>query len=116
MMRRALKIFEETLEDMHTIVAKTLKPGDPLYPTATHRGEFALDVYAGQYGIRPDIARYLTDLAALLKNTNRPKEAKPMMRRALLIVLKFTRETGNTHPDLSEFLRTYSTLLKEIIA
>ena len=114
MMRRALKIFEETLADIHTIVEKTLKPQDPLYPTATHRNELALDVYEGQHGIRPDIARCLNDLAALLKDTNRPKEAEPMMRRALVIVLKFTREAGYTHPDLSEFLRNYSALLKEI--
>jgi hypothetical protein len=36
------------------------------------------------------------------------------MRRGLLILLKFTRETGHLHPHLGRALENYSGLLKEM--
>ena len=36
------------------------------------------------------------------------------MRRALLVLLKFTHQTGHLHPDLSVALKNYSGLLKEM--
>jgi hypothetical protein len=65
-------------------------------------------------GLRPNVARDLNNLAVLLRDTNRPGEAEPLMRRALMIVLTFTRETGNIHSDLREFLKNYSSLLEEM--
>jgi hypothetical protein len=49
-----------------------------------------------------------------LQATNRPGEAEPLYRRALLILLKFTRETGHLHPHLRVTLENYSGLLKEM--
>jgi hypothetical protein len=62
----------------------------------------------------PDVATDLNNLAQLLKHTTRLAEAEPLMRRALLILLKFTRETGHIHPRLKETLKSYSGFLKEM--
>jgi hypothetical protein len=53
----------------------------------------------------PKVAIHLNNLAALLQDTNRLSEAEPLMRRALLVLLKFTHETGHLHPDLSVALK-----------
>jgi hypothetical protein len=41
-------------------------------------------------------------------------EAEPLMKRHLVIFVKFTRETGHPHPHLSDALYNYSALLKEM--
>ena len=44
--------------------------------------------------------------------TNRLAEAEPLMRRALVIFLTFTRKTGYPHPHLQTATRNYELLLK----
>ncbi|WP_295427851.1 hypothetical protein [uncultured Thiodictyon sp.] len=46
-------------------------------------------------------------LAQLLQATDRLPEAEPPLRRALLILLAFTRTTGHAHPHLRLFLANY---------
>jgi hypothetical protein len=48
----------------------------------------------------------------LLKDTNRLEEAEPLMRRHLIIFLKFTRSTGHLHPHLKAALRNYRGILE----
>jgi len=47
----------------------------------------------------------------VLKATNRLGEAEPLMRRALVIVLQFTRDTGHPHPHLRVAIGHYRKLL-----
>ena len=75
----------------------------------------ALAIDEKSYGPEhPNVASDLNNLAQLLQATNRLAEAEPLMRRALLILLKFTHETGHLHPGLSVALKNYSGLLKEM--
>jgi len=75
----------------------------------------ALAIDEKSYGPEhPSVALRLNNLALLLQDTNRLGEAEPLMRQALLILLKFTRETGHLHPDLRVVLENYSGLLKEM--
>ncbi len=75
----------------------------------------ALTIDEKSYGPEhPKVATNLNNLALLLQATNRLAEAEPLMRRALLILLKFTRETGHLHPDLRVDLENYSGLLKKM--
>ncbi len=60
----------------------------------------------------PNVACALNSLALLLKDTNRLTEAEPLMRRALGIVLDFTRRTGYEHPHLRIVQGNYATILK----
>ena len=46
----------------------------------------------------------LNNLAQLLQATNRLAEAEPLSRRAVGIVLAFTRHTGHEHPHLHRFI------------
>jgi tetratricopeptide (TPR) repeat protein len=46
--------------------------------------------------------------------TDRHTEAEPLMRRALAILLKFTRATSHEHPELRKFYRNYGVLLGEM--
>ena len=63
----------------------------------------------------PNVARDLNNLATLLEATNRLDEAEPLMRRALLILLKpFVRRTGHEHPHLEQALGNYRALLEAI--
>jgi Flp pilus assembly protein TadD len=59
-----------------------------------------------------DEAVVLSNLAGLLQATNRPAEAEPLMRRALVIVLKFTRDSGQRHPHLEVYFGNYRALLQ----
>ena len=61
----------------------------------------------------PAIAFRLNNLAVLLKDTNRRAEATPLMRQAVLILLRFTLQTGHPHQNLSKMLNNYVSLLKE---
>lgn len=58
---------------------------------------------------QPNIASRLSNLAALLLNTNRMLEAEPLMRRALAIDEK---AYGTEHPDLSIVLNNLAFLLQ----
>jgi hypothetical protein len=62
----------------------------------------------------PNVARDLNNLAMLLQTTNRLREAEPLMRRHLLILPKFTRDTGHRHPNLQAAFVNYQGLLQAI--
>ena len=51
-------------------------------------------------------------MAQLLQATNRLSEAEPLMRRVVLILLAFTRDTGHVHPHLRPAIRNYGALLE----
>jgi hypothetical protein len=75
----------------------------------------ALSIDEKSYGPEhPDVAIDLHNLAVLLQDTNRLEEAEPLMRRQLVILVKFTRETGHLHPNLRDAFNDYFALLKEI--
>ena len=75
----------------------------------------ALAIDEKSYGPEhPKVAIDLNNLALLLQATNRLGEAEPLMKRALVILLKFTRETGHPHPHLRDALHNYFALLKEM--
>jgi hypothetical protein len=59
----------------------------------------------------PEVATDLNNLASLLQATNRLAEAEPLMRRALLIRIEFTRLTGHKHPHLDTARANYRELL-----
>ncbi|MEO0094213.1 MAG: hypothetical protein ABIK67_08185 [candidate division WOR-3 bacterium] len=42
------------------------------------------------------------------------KEAEPLSRRALAILLKFTQRTGYQHPYLQVMVQNYAVLLREL--
>ena len=54
----------------------------------------------------------LNNLALLLQATNRLEEAEPLMRRHLIIFLKFTRSTGHLHPHLKAAFGNYRGILE----
>jgi hypothetical protein len=62
----------------------------------------------------PEVATDLSNLALLLQVTNRLAEAEPLMRRALLIRIAFTRLTGHKHPRLDTSQRKYRELLEAL--
>jgi hypothetical protein len=68
----------------------------------------ALAIYEKSYGTEhPNVANTLNNLAQLLKATNRLAEAEPPMRRALAILLNFSRRTGYDHPNQKAVLVPY---------
>jgi acyl-CoA synthetase (AMP-forming)/AMP-acid ligase II len=60
----------------------------------------------------PNYAGAINNLAKLLKNTNRLAEAEPLMRRVLVIVLKFTHDNGHLHPHFHDAMGSYVSLLQ----
>jgi hypothetical protein len=53
----------------------------------------------------------LNSLARLLQVTGRLAEAAPLMRRQLVIFLKFERATGHAHPHRNVSIANYQALL-----
>jgi hypothetical protein len=75
----------------------------------------ALAIDERSYGPKhPKVATALNNLAQLLQANNRLVEAEPLMRRALLILLKFTHATSHTHPELRKFIENYRYFLGEM--
>ena len=75
----------------------------------------ALAIDEASYGdAHPNVARDLSNLAQLLKATNRLGEAEPLMRRPGVIFLRFQRDTGHSHPHREAALNNYAMLLKEM--
>jgi hypothetical protein len=60
------------------------------------------------------VAESLNNLTQLYQATNRLKEAEPLMKRALEILLEFSRKTGHPHPHLQAVIRNYAGLLAEM--
>ena len=75
----------------------------------------ALAIDESSFGAdHPNVAKDLNNLAQLLQDTNRLGEAEPLMRRAIIAILNFTRKTGHEHPQLNLVLENYAGLLAEI--
>jgi hypothetical protein len=49
-----------------------------------------------------------------LESTNREAEAEPLMRRDVIIFLKFTRKTGHHHTNLRLSFDNYRRLLNKL--
>ncbi|SKB06824.1 hypothetical protein SAMN02745166_04549, partial [Prosthecobacter debontii] len=62
----------------------------------------------------PEVARDLNNLALLLQATNQLGEAEPLMRRMVVIFLKFFASTGHPHPHWEAAIRNYVALLREM--
>lgn len=58
--------------------------------------------------------RDLSNLASILRATNRRDEAEALLRRNLLILLGFSRRTGHQHPHLFTAFGNYFVLLQEM--
>jgi hypothetical protein len=58
----------------------------------------------------PNVARHLNNLAQLLKDTNRLKEAEPMFQRAVAIA---NNSWGKEHPNTKTVEKNYSLFKKQ---
>jgi hypothetical protein len=75
----------------------------------------ALAIDQRRYGIdHREVASCLNNLARLLEDTNRLAEAEPLSRRAVDILLKFTRRTQDLLPRLQLILANYWAILKAV--
>jgi len=83
-----------------------LSEAEPLYKRALAIDEKSLGKD------HPTVAIRLNNLAQLYQATNRLSEAEPLYKRALAIVLKYTQQTGHTHPRLNTFVNNYSLCLQ----
>lgn len=73
----------------------------------------ALDIDEKSYGKdHPNVARDLNNLAQLLQATNRLADAEPLMRRALVNLIDFSRRTGYEHPNQEIISANYRELLQ----
>ena len=121
MYRRALAIDERSFGAGHPNVARDLN-NLALLLADTNRLDEAEPMYWRVVKILenpggeplPNYAGALNNLAQLLADTNRLDEAEPLMRRALVIVLEFTRQTGHRHPHLEAAIKSYGGLLTEM--
>ena len=116
LMRRALKIDEDSYGENHPFVAIRLNNLAWLLKKTNRQTEAepfmrrALKIAEGSYGENhPDVVTCLCNLAQLLSATNRHTEAEPMMRRALKIA---EGSYGDNHPDLAIPLCTLAQLLQ----
>ena len=115
MMRRALKIYEQSFGPDHPKVATGLSNLASLLWSTNRLSEAepfmrrALQIDELSFGPdHPEVAVDLNNLAQLLKATNRFSEAEPMMRRALQIdKLSF----GQDHPKVAIRLNNLAQLL-----
>ena len=116
LMRRALKIDEDTFGEQHPNVATRLNNLAGLLRD-THRIEEAetllrraLEIDVAVYGERhPTAAIRLNNLATLLQDTSRTEEAEPLLWRALEIdVAAF----GEQHPTVALRLSNVAQMLK----
>ncbi|HNS70413.1 MAG TPA: hypothetical protein PKN68_10920, partial [Verrucomicrobiota bacterium] len=60
------------------------------------------------------VAIRLNNLSSLLQDTNRLKEAEPLLRRGLEILVAFTRATRHQHPHLQAVVDNYIDLLRAL--
>ncbi|WP_306535224.1 tetratricopeptide repeat protein [Geobacter sp.] len=116
LMRRALAIFQQSLDPDHPDFTRSLNNLAQLLK-ATNRPEEAEPLYRLALVIseqnlgpeHPDFARNLNNLAQLLRATNRLAEAEPLMRRALAIS---EQSLGPEHPDVAIRLNNLALLLQ----
>ncbi|MDQ0291572.1 tetratricopeptide repeat protein [Oligosphaera ethanolica] len=116
LMRRALKIDEQSYGENHPSVAIDLNNLAMLLKATNRLAEAeplmrrALKIAEQSYGENhPNVAASLNNLAQLLQATNRLAEAEPLMQRALKI-----NETsyGENHPDVATSLNNLAQLLQ----
>jgi hypothetical protein len=75
----------------------------------------ALEINEKSFGKdHPSVAKCLNGLAGLFYATNRINEAEQLMSRMVVILFKFTLDTGYQHSDLKLFIENYSYLLMEM--
>lgn len=71
----------------------------------------ALEIDEASYGLdHPEVAIGLNNLAGLLRATNRPAEAEPLMGRAYVI---FLARLGLDHPNSQTVLGNYRKVLQD---
>jgi len=121
LMRRALTIDEQCFGPEHPNVATRLNNLAQLLQDTNRLSEAeplmrrALSIDEESFGPEhPGVAIDLNNLAALLQETNRLSEAEPLMRRMVEIFLKFTADTGHSHPRLQAGLGHFTELLKAL--
>ena len=119
LMRRALKIDEQSFGEHHPDVTRDLNNLAQLLQATNRLSEAeplmrrALKIDETSLGTEhPNVATQLNNLAQLLQATNRLAEAEPMSRRMVEILLNFTRETGHPHPHLRAVVNNYASLLQ----
>jgi tetratricopeptide (TPR) repeat protein len=117
MMRRALKITEQSFGPDHPEVATSLDNLAQLLKDTNRLSEAepmmrrALKIHEQSSGQdHPEVATSLNNLALLLKATNRLSEAEPLMRRALKI---YELSFGQDHPNVAICLNNLALLLSE---
>jgi len=75
----------------------------------------ALALNEASYGTdHPLVAICLKNLATLLHNTNRRREAEELMRRHLKIFLLFARSNGYEHPHWQAEVDNYLNLMRKM--
>jgi predicted ATP-dependent protease len=75
----------------------------------------AIAIIETSYGPdHPNVATCLNNLAGLLQATNRLSEAERMLRRGLVILVRFTQTAGYQHPDLLKYVAVYARTLREL--
>jgi tetratricopeptide (TPR) repeat protein len=117
LIRRALKINEDSLGPGHSDVAVCLNNLAQLLEATNRLDEAeplmrrALQIAEESFGARhPKVAIRLGNLGALLKETNRLEEAEPLIRRALQI---FEESFGPRHPNVATGLSNLAQLLQD---
>ena len=117
LIRRALKINEDSLGPSHSDVAVCLNNLASLLTTTNRLDEAeplmrrALQLGEESFGPRhPDVATRLNNLAQLLQATNRLDQAEPLMRRALRID---EESFGLLHPRVAIRLNNLALLLQD---
>jgi tetratricopeptide (TPR) repeat protein len=118
LMRRALKIDEKSLGPDHPNVAIRLINLGGLLRRTNRRGKAerlvrrALAINEKALGPdHPNVAIALNNLAQYLA-ARRPAEARPLMRRAVAILIYFEHGTGYQHPRRDGFVQNYRALLE----
>ncbi len=72
----------------------------------------ALEIDQYSFGTNhPSVAIRLSNLAHLLKATNRLAEAEPLSRRVLAILFAFETQRGHAHPHRDTVVENYAGLL-----
>ncbi|MDQ0290537.1 tetratricopeptide repeat protein [Oligosphaera ethanolica] len=118
LMRRALKIDEQSYGENHPSVARGLSNLAGLLQATSRLAEAeplmrrALEIDEQSYGENhPSVAIRLNNLAGLLQATSRLAEAEPLFRRALTIN---AQNYGENHPNVAINLNNLAALFKDI--
>ncbi len=117
--RRAFRIFEGSLDPTHTVIGHCV--GNlALFLVSRERYDEAERLYVralasfekGYAADDPIVAICLHNFALLLEAVDRLNEAEPLMRRMVVILLKFQRATGHPHPHRELVLANHAHLLR----